>query len=276
MKQLTIEPIQGGDSAQTFSSLDQAGDGEAYVNHNCPVCRKEASPFLKKNGYWIDRCPECGFAFVRDVPSRQTVAKFYENSYSGENGVFKPPTRLTRRITKAAENWCWARVIKRHAEGRSKLLEIGCGEGHLLKALVQAGFEVEGLDYGRSVVDYLHSLGLNVVQGDILDQNYPPDSFEFLVGFHVLEHVQNLDEFMSEVRRVLAPEGRIYFVVPCLTHYAAILAGPKWRYFGPPGHLWYFSVKAMKMFLSGWQFRILSVHCFSNRSHLMALAEKTG
>ncbi|MCA7988697.1 hypothetical protein [Burkholderia vietnamiensis] len=46
------------------------------------------------------------------------------------------------------------------------------------------------------------------------------------------------------------------------------------KHFGRPGHLWYFSVEAMKRFMTNQGLRVMSAHCFSNRSHLTVLDEK--
>lgn len=252
------------------------GQGNAYRNELCPICQNSASPYFRKDDYDIDRCPACDFVFVRDIPSEQALAEFY-GGYYGESETYVPLTkrRFSKRISKTVENWWHARNIVRHAKGRRRLLEVGCGEGHLLKALARTGkFEVEGIDYGRGAIEYLRSQGLNVAQDSIFGRRYPDGRFDFVVGFHVLEHVQHLGQFVAEVRRVLARHGRVYFVVPCVSHYSARRAGFGWKHYGPPGHLWYFSVAAMRQFMTAEGFRVIFAHCVSNRPHLTVLAEK--
>ncbi|CAB3769056.1 class I SAM-dependent methyltransferase [Paraburkholderia solisilvae] len=252
-------------------------NGDAYMLLQCPVCGTTGALYFERNSYYLDRCPACLFVYVRNVPSEHALADFYLTGHSDE-GVFVPVTqkRLSRRFSKGIENWWHAWNIVRHARGRRRLLEIGYGEGHLLKALKStARFDLEGIDYATAPVSYFRARGLRVFSSSLHDRRYPDGHWEFIVGFHVLEHVQHLDEFMKEVRRVLADRGRVYFVVPCVTHFSAVRAGPQWKLFGPPGHLWHFSVKAMKRFMADQGFRVIFAHCISNRPHLTVLAEKT-
>jgi SAM-dependent methyltransferase len=252
--------------------------GEAYLNHVCPVCGSAALPYFERDGYYLDRCPSCHFVYVRNVPSEDALAEFYATGHS-DDGEFIPITqkRLSKRFSKGIENWWHAWNIVRLARGRRRLLEIGYGEGHLLKALKATGrFELEGIDYATAPVAHMRARGLEVSTGSLADRCYRDGRWDFIVGFHVLEHVQHLDAFMSEVHRVLAERGRVYFVVPCVTHFSAVKAGPQWKLFGPPGHLWHFSVRAMKRFMADRGFRVIFAHCISNRPHLTVLAERAG
>jgi SAM-dependent methyltransferase len=198
------------------------------------------------------------------------LAEIYATGHS-EDGEFIPVTqkRLSKRFSKGIEHWWHAWNIVRLARGRRRLLEIGYGEGHLLKALNATGrFELEGIDYATAPVSHMRARGLDVFTGSLADRRYRDGRWDFVVGFHVLEHVQHLDAFMSEVRRVLAERGRVYFVLQCVMHVSAVRAGPQWKLFGPPGHLWHFSVRAMKRFMADRGFRVIFAHCISNRPHL--------
>jgi SAM-dependent methyltransferase len=209
------------------------------------------------------------------VPSKEQLAEFYRMTYGPQNTPSTPP-KFSKRISKAWDNWWFARMVRFwSAENCTKVLEIGCGEGHLLKALNKfKDWSVTGLDYSANRISTLKSLGFTAAVGDIGDQDFADGSFDYIIGFHVLEHVHNLFDFFSEIKRVLRPGGRIYFVVPCVSHYSAMKKGTKWRLFGPPGHLWYFSVAAMKCFIRSQGLNVLNCHCISNRPHLTVVAQK--
>jgi ubiquinone/menaquinone biosynthesis C-methylase UbiE len=134
--------------------------------------------------------------------------------------------------------------------------------------------EVEGTDYSEGPLQHLKSLCLNVSVASIESKNYPDEHFDVIVGLHVLEHVQNPIRFISEMRRVLSRGGRIYFQVPCPTYWRARLQGTRWKAFTPPWHLWYFSPRSMRLFLSQHGFRVISAHRLSHRAHLTVTAEK--
>lgn len=264
------------DEAELLSVERASHKGDAYELEQCPVCKTPGSFYFGRNGYDLDRCPACRFVYVRNVPSERQLAEYYATGHA-DDGVFIPVTQksLGKWFSKGIGNWYHARNIVLHAAGRRRLLEIGYGEGHLLKALKATGrFELEGIDYATAPLAHLRAHGLRVFAAGLADRQYPAGHFELIVGFHVLERVQNLDAFIGEVRRVLVDGGRVYFVVPCVTHFSAVRAGTQWKMYGPPDHLWHFPVKAMKRFLSDRGFRVIFAHCISSRPHLTVLAEK--
>jgi SAM-dependent methyltransferase len=251
--------------------MTECGDGQAYTNVVCPLCNGTAQEYFRKGEYQVDRCASCDFIYVRNVPSDQYLADWYQ-TFCGTSAEHYVPDR---RLHKKLKNWWFAKRIKGLARGRGRVLEIGYAHGNLLKALHrEPTLEVEGIDYSEGPLKHLQSLGLNVSVASIERKNYPDKHFDVIVGLHVLEHVQNPICFISEVRRVLGERGRIYFQVPCPTYWRARLAGTRWKAFTPPWHLWYFSPKAMRIFLSQHGFRVISAHRLSHRSHLTVVAEK--
>lgn len=251
--------------------LQRVTNGEAYINHACPACGGPGREHFTIGEYQLDRCSSCGFVYVRNPPSADDLAEAYRGMYAtGE--TYQPDERLHKKL----KNWLLAKRIKQLTKpGHRRLLEVGFGHGHLLRALQRDGsFTIEGIDYGEGAIPHLRSLGLNVSTASIEQKRYPDASFDVVVGMHVLEHTQNPGRFVSEIHRVLRPGGRVYFQVPCISHWRAQLAGRDWKYLSPPYHLWYFSTEAMRRFLTRHGFRVLSAHCLSNRSYLTAAAEK--
>ncbi len=51
-------------------------------------------------------------------------------------------------------------------------------------------------------------------QGDIRDMKYDDESFDVFIAFHVLEHIVEEDQALSEIRRVLKPGGSLVAQVP--------------------------------------------------------------
>ena len=132
-----------------------------------------------------------------------------------------------------------------------RTLEIGCGQGDLLRAVRHdPRFEARGLDYADGPLGYARSLGLTADKGDIQSMGFAENSFDLVVALHVLEHVHDINATIGEIHRVLRPGGLVFAVCPCVTHIKARLAGGKWKYLGPPGHLWYFSPATLSQFFT--------------------------
>jgi ubiquinone/menaquinone biosynthesis C-methylase UbiE len=101
------------------------------------------------------------------------------------------------------------------ADGPGSVLDWGCGWGQVSSLLHERGVSVEAYDYREG--EPVHEIQLDrfsgfrvQVSGEPVALPYPDDSFESVLSCGVLEHVQDPDESLEEVRRILAPGGRLY------------------------------------------------------------------
>jgi methionine biosynthesis protein MetW len=86
----------------------------------------------------------------------------------------------------------------------SKVLDLGCGEGSLLKLLVERKkAQVEGVEISPSGVEVCRSKGLKVRQGRI-DEGLPwvDDAFDYAVCNVTLQMVMYPEKLLSEIARV--------------------------------------------------------------------------
>ncbi|MBR8216269.1 methyltransferase domain-containing protein [Burkholderia vietnamiensis] len=223
--------------------------GDAYLNLSCPVCGCLPVPHVKHGRYFIDRCPDCGFAYVRNVPAEQLrVAAF---GTPAARTAVRP--RTSGRLFRNLDNWLHTKCVARYARGCRRLLQIGFVDEHLLPALRVTG---------DADIAPMKSVGLSVAHSDLFDQHYPGGHFDFVVGIHVLDRVHHLGEFIREVRRVLSTRRRVYFVVS------------RSNDIEPPERLWQFSVPSLREFLAYHGFRAIFARSRSIRVHLSVLAEK--
>jgi 2-polyprenyl-3-methyl-5-hydroxy-6-metoxy-1,4-benzoquinol methylase len=236
-----------------------------------PLLRGGGRAYHAIAGYFIDECQRCRSKYVRNIPSEAELSRYYASYYAGGER-FAPSKRLSKRLSNAYRAWRIAGWVPKQGE---RVLEIGFGEGHLLRALVRKpALKVFGIEYAANTVEYHRSLGIDVRRTSLPEAGFSEGFFDMVVGLHVLEHTQNPHHFVAEIFRILRPGGRLFFVVPCATHYLAKWSGKDWKHFGPPGHLWYFSTHGMKEFLQRAGFRVVFANNFSNRAHLRVLAEK--
>jgi ubiquinone/menaquinone biosynthesis C-methylase UbiE len=92
------------------------------------------------------------------------------------------------------------------------VLDLGCGDGIFAAKLLEAGAEVIGVDVSAEAVRRGHArypeLDLRVVEADG-PLPFADASFDVVWAGEVLTHVVDLAAMLSEVRRVLRPEGRL-------------------------------------------------------------------
>jgi demethylmenaquinone methyltransferase/2-methoxy-6-polyprenyl-1,4-benzoquinol methylase len=92
-----------------------------------------------------------------------------------------------------------------------KVLDACCGTGDLALAAQAAGGEVTGLDFSEPMLERARrkSSGIEWLQGDLLRLPFKDATFDAAtVGFGV-RNVEDLDEALRELRRVLKPGGRL-------------------------------------------------------------------
>lgn len=103
-------------------------------------------------------------------------------------------------------------------EGRTPLLDLGCGRGEWLGLLMERGISAEGIESDPALVNSARRRGLNVRNGDVLEEIRKSDdsSFGLITAFHLLEHLPpgQVLLLLEQVRRVLKPGGRVLIECP--------------------------------------------------------------
>ncbi len=93
-----------------------------------------------------------------------------------------------------------------------KGLDIGCGGGYFVNTLNEMGAQVMGIDYSSSAIQFGKSRfpHLNLkIQSVYNLSNFDDNSFDFVTLIDVIEHINNHDQIMSEIFRLLKPGGAL-------------------------------------------------------------------
>ncbi len=90
-------------------------------------------------------------------------------------------------------------------DDHSSILDAGCGDGYLLEFLCQKSNCRTGLDLSRTALKLAHkrlSSSIPLIQGFIEALPFADDSFDVVICTHTLEHIKNLAESISELKRI--------------------------------------------------------------------------
>ncbi len=212
--------------------------------------------------YRYDMCGECGCVQLRDVP--EGLADFYAGDYYAFTEPERP-TRARRVYRRARDAMLFGRFrglrsvlapflprrvldvgdwfATTHARRGSRILDVGCGVGLLLRRLVDEGYtDASGVDpfvdadiafRGRTLV---RKGGIAEIDGE----------FDLVMFHHSLEHIADQAGTMGHVARLLAPGGYCLIRIPTVSSYAWEEYRDRWVQLDAPRHLYLHSLDSVE------------------------------
>ncbi len=194
-------PVCGADEAVHLIDMEQV---PAHCNLLWPT--REGAVTAPRGDIRLAYCPQCGHVFNESFdPALMAYTQDYENSLH-----FSP--RFQQYATSLA-----ASLIERHDLRDKDIVEIGSGKGDFLIMLCQLG-QNRGVGFDPSYVPgggEGTAVPVTFVR-DFYSEKYTHYKADFIVCRHVLEHIQNPDAFIANVRRAVGNrhETVVFFEVP--------------------------------------------------------------
>ena len=174
-------------------------------------------------------------AELRHLRDMQSYHEFYEKQQRKPDKYYK----FTRRLERKIRRWLGRntrRVIEGglrnprylHLEndirqgGHLDILDIGCWEGHFAIGLGarNPSIRVIGMDIASTNIEIANELNrfdnVRFLQGAAEDAGtmFPPESFDFVMLFEILEHVIDVERVLTTALTVLKPGGKMAITVP--------------------------------------------------------------
>lgn len=95
-----------------------------------------------------------------------------------------------------------------------KILNVGCGPGRSSQYLSTFG-EVTSVEYDKDCCEFAsEKTGLKIINGSITELPFDHNFFDLVCAFDVIEHVENDQLAVSEMKRVVKNNGVILITVP--------------------------------------------------------------
>jgi SAM-dependent methyltransferase len=130
-------------------------------------------------------------------------------------------TEIYRTVEVEDRHW-WYRerraILARelhHLGKPGRALDIGAAGGGNTRVLVQHGWDALVADYSETAVELARARGLQAIHADACDLPLPDESFDLVLAFDVLEHIEDDGAAVRELTRVLKPGGTALITVPC-------------------------------------------------------------
>jgi len=98
----------------------------------------------------------------------------------------------------------------------SRLLDVGCSEGAFLDYLNQNKIDFTAIDSDQNAINFCRERGYGnrVECGNVLNLQFPDNSFDIVTALDVIEHVKDDIKALSEIKRVCKKNGIIFLIIP--------------------------------------------------------------
>lgn len=200
MDQPVVSPVTGG----AAFLCDQFVSRDIIERYRDDWGLDVAEHFAGRHSLSLYQCKDTGYRFFHP-PSLAGEASFYDQFWALENPTVHRPTDAGRND--------WQFALERIGSGQ-RILDVGAADG----AFVQRAGEIasaEGIDENEAGCRIAQAKGLKVScapVGSFADAN--PEAFDFVVASQVLEHVYDVAGFMTALKRLVKPAGRVIVSVP--------------------------------------------------------------
>ena len=195
----------------------------------CPVCRAPCErPFLERHPVPVHQnlvvrdalsaqalnrgtlllyaCDACGFVFNAAFdPALLNYGEAYDNTQSHSPAFQHYVQHLADHV-----------VRERGVRGR-RIVEIGCGKGGFLRALIQADEKNQGIGFDPSYVGPdVEADGRLRFERRFYDATCADFQAEAVVCRHVIEHIPDPVTLLRTVRATLDGSAKVFFETPCV------------------------------------------------------------
>lgn len=230
-------------------------------------------------------CSDCGCLQIATVP--ENLPEYYPNDDYYSYELIKPSSGIKGKLIKQRDRFAatgkglLGKIMQRiqphdklpsllptHINLDSKILDVGCGAGHLLHSMKEAGFKnLLGIDpFNEKDIQYPNGLTIvknaihDLPDSDSTDNHYGDNNGYDLIMFnHSFEHVFDQYEVLEKAHKLLKPGGICMLRIPTVTSWAWRHYAENWVQLDAPRHLFLHSIKSIHVLAENTNFRLEDV-----------------
>ena len=206
----------------------------------------------------IMQCPDCGFKFTQSVPDEANISRYYDSpdyiSHSDtQKGLMNAVYHKVRRYMLGRK----ARIVERESGlTTGRLLDIGTGTGYFSALMQQLGWNVSAIEKNAAARKFaLERFNLEVMSESSLPE-LPVGSFDVITLWHVMEHLEHLQDTWEKLYQLLDSRGVLIVAVPNSDSYDARKYKEHWAAYDVPRHLWHFTADSIHLLASQHNFEL--------------------
>ena len=219
--------------------------------------------------YRILRCERCSLVFSSPILPTKKIANFYRKSLCNYKDQIPYLIKTYFGIVDQ---------IKKDLPKDPKVLEVGCGNGFFLKALVDLDFtsNIFGVEPSSKMVIEADSVLRSKIKVNIFKSDlFPRNNFDLILCFHTLDHMFDPKEFVKGTYSMLKKNGYVVVVVHDTEGLSVKLFGEKSAIFDIE-HIYLFNKETLRKIFTRNSFKVIKVFNLVNNYPLNYWMQMSG
>jgi 2-polyprenyl-3-methyl-5-hydroxy-6-metoxy-1,4-benzoquinol methylase len=214
----------------------------------CLICGsdrlKKLKDYYKPHG--LLKCENCAFVFMDRIPTEKELDEHYAK-YDYSTEVSLSPITKQRYQDLLNEFEAYRKT--------NRILDVGCGRGGYLLEAKKRGWEVYGTEFSDEAIQMSEGRGIQMEQGSLGEQSFKGIDFDVITSFEVIEHINNPQEEVRHIHRLLRKGGLFYCTTPNFNAYLRYQLKDSYNVINYPEHLSYYSKKTLKRLFISQEFK---------------------
>lgn len=231
---------------------------------NCILCgcnEKSFIPYFSNSKFSLVRCPNCDLIFQKNPHLINYLQS--ETKYNEENLAFRKAIRPELfRVARQRLRW-----ISQFSKSK-RLLEIGGATGEFCSVAAESGWNVELLELSDTFINEAKDqFGLNPRSELIENTTLNYSSFDWVVLFHVFEHLPDPIMALKKIRELLVDNGCLAIIIPNVESFSDNIWFNRNSSLNMEDHLYHYSPKTIVKILDLAGFEILATRTHEPSHH---------
>lgn len=244
----------------------------------CPICdQNHFNQCLSTKDHTVThqefnliKCSQCNFIITSPRPDKESIGSYYaSDDYISHSGKSKTLFDKVYLIARSFTLKWKSNLIKKLNPEPGTILDYGCGTGEFLNYQKKQGWNIIGVEPSDIARQKANNLLDNKVSKDL--KGVQKNSINIITLWHVLEHVHDLNNTLTELREILSGNGFMIIAVPNPNSPDSHKYGNHWAGYDVPRHLWHFTKSTMHLLLKRNGLEIVAVKPMKLDSYYVSL-----
>ncbi|HHT23870.1 MAG TPA: class I SAM-dependent methyltransferase [Bacteroidales bacterium] len=248
------------------------------ISYICEICNNvennktytiEEKMYKTGDSFIYFKCAKCGCLQISEFPS--DIAKFYDSS----NYYSLQPKNKYRNLV-LIRDWLKKQLFSYYMENKnaigfvmkkiyndpyywfpkkklnfnSRILDVGCGSGGLLRQMAEGGFQnLYGIEpFLENNIQYKTAKGVivNIENKQLSEIN---QKYDFIMLHHVFEHMPNPHDVIENLKKLMSEDAQILIRIPIVDSYFWRKYKLNWFQIDAPRHFFLHSLQSIRYIL---------------------------